>query len=531
MDRNYTLIIGDVDIISPHQYQFNQAQFIQFQSPNLHEICDHAFFHCSNFRTLDLRSTPKLSVIYSFAFEQCESLETVFFPESLVHIFAHVFSNCQKLTNLYFPSKFELESLGAGAFSFTNISSFRIPSTNLSIGIEAFRNCYNLKDIKLDSTEIFHYEDGVLFDSLKTILLLYLPSNSRTKYIIPETVQVLSSYSFAGSQVREVIFPPHLSLIHENCFRESQLESLEISTDFMKVNISESAFASCLNLRTADLSEIGRIHALWTSAFADCISLKTVYFPWNMYSVGAYTFANCINLEKVFIPKNSTLSDIRDHSFSNCTKLTSFYIPSRLSAIGNHAFTDSGIKNIIVSPLNTQFFVSNNTLYETKYDALVLYLHNAAPHQRVFYPSYKVKILRDACFYNALNLEKIIIPKTVTMIFKDAISHTGIKELVIPKSVYSIAERCFAFNDKLEYVEFRSRVNRIPINCFMGCKHLKNVNFFTTPLLRKDVFTDCNQLNCIYLGNNYGKIRRTHLPNRVLSEEKCPSNTEIVCII
>lgn len=72
------------------------------------------------------------------------------------------------------------------------------------------------------------------------------------------------------------------------------------------------------------------------SAFAECISLKSINIPNNVTSIGNMTFQGCTSLKSINIPDSVT--SIKMFAFSSCTSLTSINIPSSVISIEDSAF-------------------------------------------------------------------------------------------------------------------------------------------------------------------------------------------------
>ena len=492
-------------------------------------IWDFSFIDCKNLKTVNLLNCNQLISIGESAFQGCESLGSVYLPRSLQIIGTKAFTNCTSLS--YINSEDNLEICTIKAFSFlnTNITSFTITKSINMIEHGAFSCCFNLKEFKIDDDHpLFIYTDGCLYSRDFAYLHFYLISNPRKIFTLPHSIISIGPGAFAFAQLDELTFNHEIVFIKDYAFFSSTIKRLSVKTNKI-LTIAPYAFCSCWNLKTADFSHSNGIKFIFDHAFENCTSLEAIYFPKYLMRFSSFVFHDCINLVKCFIPINCTITDIRNNCFLNCRKLTTFTISTFLESIGNKAFANTNLSCFILSPYNQQYTYVNSTLYDTKFDALVLFVFLAAPNVKVFQTSFKIKVLRDSCFFNAVSLEKIIIPQTVTMIMQDAISNTGIKTLILPKSLKVTSERCFSFNRQLEFVEFRSKVNRISVNCFIGCTHLKSVNFFGNPLLRKDIFLDCNEISCIYLGRkDPGMLNRQRtFPTRLYSAEKCPNPKRI----
>lgn len=110
-----------------------------------------------NFGTLhsggmDVEIVDGLETVGDKAFEFCDSLERLSFPETLKTIGAGAFENCYSLKSVSFDdSGKKLETIGDEAFSYcTSLYSFTLPESISEIGYAVFR-ATALKSIKLHS--------------------------------------------------------------------------------------------------------------------------------------------------------------------------------------------------------------------------------------------------------------------------------------------------------------------------------------------------------------------------------------------
>lgn len=108
------------------------------------------FRYCIKLKSVQF--PDNLETIRSYAFESCESLNTINFPNTLWEIFEGAFSSCTSLTELNFP-----KSLNAFSYtSFMGCSNLTLVIFNSKVKIfdYAFYSCYNLKEIRYNSSQI-----------------------------------------------------------------------------------------------------------------------------------------------------------------------------------------------------------------------------------------------------------------------------------------------------------------------------------------------------------------------------------------
>ena len=165
-----------------------------------------------------------------------------------------------------------------------------------SIGVGAFANCPNLESVRLGSTineigggafvnmkEEGHVSgarcsisvwDGTTFSFMYSKLFSYF--GNAKQFVIPDLVEEIEPYAFAGSNTLEEIVVPS-----------------------SVVKIGNHAFSNCANLKRVILHE--GISRLPDGLFLGCASLESVeHYPF-LQQVGVACFAGCRSLAEVTV--------------------------------------------------------------------------------------------------------------------------------------------------------------------------------------------------------------------------------------
>ncbi len=236
---------------------------------------------------------------------------------------------------------YKVISIGNNAFTgCTNLTSVTIPNSVASIGSGAFFNCENLDNIYVDpNNPVYNSTDGVLFNKNQTVLVQY-PTAREGEYIIPESVNLIGNYAFAGCiGTTSLIIPEGVEEIAPNAFykfkglQEIQLPSTlktigedaffgcvnlqEIKIPDSVTNIGAGAFANCKSLELVDIPNY--VKEIGDSAFYKCEKLKFTYIPDSCIYAGAYMFNYCHSLEKVIV--GAGIGKIQVGFFLNCNNL------------------------------------------------------------------------------------------------------------------------------------------------------------------------------------------------------------------
>lgn len=180
-------------------------------------------------------------------------------------------------------------SIGEKAFMNTTVSKIILPKSLKAILGEAFRGCSNLKHIDL-----------------------------------PNTIEYLGSYCFANSGIEDLVLPPRLTKVPNDCC--CQCEQLKVVSFGAGITtIGYAAFQGCSQLREISLPE--SLQDVEFRAF-EGTSVSTMIFPSNVKKVSKETFGDKYTREKrdvvcVFLGKDTEV-DIRK-SYESFTFVSLIY--------------------------------------------------------------------------------------------------------------------------------------------------------------------------------------------------------------
>lgn len=196
-------------------------------------------------------------------------------------------------------------------------------------------------------------------------------------------------------------------------------------------------------------------------SFHNCTSLKTLWTCAKWIFSGA--FKDCSALDEVHLVNHSgadyTVSEISTRAFWGCA-ITELYIPTNLTYLGNGAFGNcKNLTTITKSPLNTNYDIYNDCLYDTRNGYLMI-APAASSHASMTWRSYTKGIADYAFSYNA-NITTLEIPHGITYIgayaFADMEKCNKIK---IPSSVTDFSQSAFRNMRNLKYLYFN--IDTIP---------------------------------------------------------------------
>ena len=227
-------------------------------------------------------TVPKsIKSVTDYAFEDCNSLESIVLPESMPEF-----------------SLFDLEC------------------------------CPSLKSIKVTGNNAcYSAEDGVLFNKDKTEIYVF-PRSKEGNYTIPNSVTEISSHQFSQcTGLTGITIPNTVTEIGYSAFN-GNLKSIKVSEgnkyfcsyDGVLFNKDKTEILFCVGNKKEFVIPNG-VKSI-SGAFNDCSNLTSVTIPNSVTSI--YNgFNNCPNLTSITIPQS--VISIYDSSFFNCGKNFTIY--------------------------------------------------------------------------------------------------------------------------------------------------------------------------------------------------------------
>lgn len=254
-----------------------------------------------------------VTTIGDWTFNSCETLTNVTIGDSVRMIGDYAFSQCNSLANFtvdinnqYFSSDEcgilfnkdktiliqypgcnvrtsylipnSVTTIDESAFfGCVNLSNITIPDSVTKIGDSAFEDCDRLTNITVDSDNEYYSsdEDGVLFNKDKTVLIKYPQGNTRTCYIIPDSVITIDVCAFFDSKA---------------------LTNLTIGKGVK--TIGERAFVHCYGLTSIIIPD--NVTTILDFAFYSCYHLTSITLGNGITSIGDYAFCWYANLTNVY---------------------------------------------------------------------------------------------------------------------------------------------------------------------------------------------------------------------------------------
>ena len=413
----------------------------------------------------------------------CENLQSVTLPDSVVYVGKKAFWNCAGIKEVRCGKG--LKSIGDSAFYFCeNIKHLEMSDSLESIGIAAFYEDTalqgtivfpeNLKYIGSNAFGVvrtkarnvtaiwqakhckhFRYQTGgwgaplhhfskIVFGEHVECVPDYLCYASYCDTIIlPESVDSIGVYAFGSNRnLRHIEMPSSLTYIGENAFNLcDQLISLRIPEG---ISVIPKHFAT----ECSALSELilpSTLDSIMEGTFSYCTSLTHITFPASTKFIGEYAFIACSNLQHINLPEG--LQRVGKNAFRNCTSLDSVTIPESMTNIEEYTFAGCNALHALNMP-NSIRKIATGAFQNCSLDTLIL--------------SSELNLIGVCAFLNQNKLTDIVIPDEVRQISSRAFENcTGLRKVLIGKKTATIESDAFKNDSAL--IEIRSRAAYPPL--------------------------------------------------------------------
>ena len=399
----------------------------------LTNIGSYAFRDCDALTSVEISGNK--TIFKSGAFYQCDNLETVTLSGVEALNSNDVFEYCYKLKT--FTADNRLKTIGNYAFHGDKLlETANIGTGVTSIGYAAFSGCNALKSIAIP--------DGVTtlsdssFDSCKALATLSLGSGVKT----------ISTTAFVNANALENIT---VSEANENF---KSVDNVLYSKDGKTLVLFKKGM-------TGEYTIPSGVETIAPYAFQNC-KLSKVTIPGSVKTVSEYAFQNCPNLaEVVFEDREINDRTIDYYAFANCPKLSSVDFGSSVKDIGESAFRETALTEIIF-PENLET-IGQYAFYNNK--QLVSVTFAGSNLTRIGYEA----------FYNCDALTNLEINGNNAVIENYAFENCDKLKNVTLNGVATIRYDAFAYCRALETVNMSNDVKTIESDAFYSCSALKEV--------------------------------------------------------
>ena len=474
------------------------------------EIPDGAFGSCSTLKTVYLEDGTTITRIGMYAFYSCSSLATIEIPSTVTEIGEGLFYSCSSLVSV----------------DLSNCSLEEIPYS-------AFRNCYDLREIKFpkdlktigdrayNSAFIYRTGDRPYTNAAEMNEILEDRPNldkgtTFVDLVIPNGVTYIGMWAFANETgVNDMVNEP----------ADTKYDELDV------------------NYRRYGTGSITYFDFYYSH-------LRSVVIPSTVKHLGRGAFAWCENLESVEFKQGFADTDLRDYMFY-ATKLKSAVFPEGIVNIEKAAFMRSGVETVSI-PSTVQYIGRRAFAYTANLETVTfgkgidlklyyigetvsgtyvmvdsgaMFDHSGIKSIEIpasvdvlpqlmfqsctrltavtFEEGTKLTTIRPYAFMNS-GLETINLPETIKTIGAQSFANTQLKELYIPAGLS---------NGDLSTGTSGGDENRLGWYAFADNKKLEKITFAPDcqlEVLSFRVFQNCTALKEVKLSNNLRSVNGTY---------------------
>mgnify|MGYP000500203214 CR=1 FL=1 len=264
---------------------------------------------------------------------------------------------------------------------------------------------------------------------------------SLTEITIPDSVTSIGDGAFSGcTSLTEITIPDSVTYIEGRVPYPyyGDAGAFEYCTSLTEITIPDS------------VTSIGEY------AFRGCTSLTEITIPDSVTSIGEYAFCDCTSLTEITIPDSVT--SIGEGVFFGCTSLTEITIPDSVKYIGEEAFKDctnlksitflgskTGIKEGAFSNCDADIKFTTEDTYGQEGEVV-----SVATNVTQLTVKHKEGKIPAGAYKDGKRLKEVTLEEGITLIEDDAFANCdNLEKIVIPKSVTGIHYMAFTYDTKL----------------------------------------------------------------------------------
>ena len=323
------------------------------------------------------------NVIGRYMFSYANNLKALLLPDNTIRIDYGAFSNSHLLKEVTIPEGCtEIDQ----AFQDCNrLETVNFPATLVKFNTSNFNSCPNVKAINVDDgNQYFKSIDGVLYSKDET-KLIRVPNSNCPQYSIIDGTITIGDHAFYYSNVEKVFIPSSVISVEGSAFYSAkQLAEIELPNSVER--LGSSAFYGCSALSSVTLSS--QLSSILSFTFLGCASLKNITFPAKVKDIDRTAFGYCYSLQKFEVDDSNPffscddgvlyskdkkaivrcpialysenfkiaegVTTIADNAFMGCKNIQNFTVPMSVDSIGQHAFEGCSL-NSIQLPENVKF--------------------------------------------------------------------------------------------------------------------------------------------------------------------------------
>ena len=431
-----------------------------------------------------------VTAIGNYAFNSCVNMTDVSFGGTVAVIGDSAFRTCYKLQNITLPDSVTTIKQ-YGFYYCKGATTVSIPASVTSIGTHAFTYCETLVSFTVaPGNTRYSSQDGVLFNKARTTLMWYPAGNPRTSYTIPSTVRTMGLNAFGLCSNLSSIDLNQITSINNGAFRScTALTSVVIP--YTVAYLGSEAFAYCTALESVTVGS--GVTTIGRDAFRGCTELAEITFAGSAPSINASAFTNVTATayypaydtswtEEVRQDYGGTITWVSSTPSGRCGENVCWSLENGVLTISGTGATydypyDSSGPSDLTCP--APWAVYNNSITSVVVQSGVTYiginLFRCCSASSVSLPDTLTEIAGSA-FYGCENLTSIRIPDSVHWFGNYVFEHCeALASVTLPAGITRIEYGMFTSCSSLPSVDIPDTVTVIGPLAFMGCEELSGV--------------------------------------------------------
>jgi len=322
---------------------------------SLEKLGGDAFYYCTNLRKVNI---PKnVWIMGNNPFAGCPYIKIDNNSKNFI-LENDILYNKDKSTIIHYPiDKTEKVFIVPdnitclGKHSFFNCNSLEIiviPNSVIKFENNPFSGCEKLNLINHSPNYVI--ENGVIYNKFLTTIIGCLNNAQIDEFIVPESVTLISRNSFWNCRnIKKIVLTKNIRVIGYNPFAscinliiESQNPKYKVRNGLL-LNEMETELICCTNVVAKNGIVIpDSVRIINRGAFSGCVDLQHITLNKVTY-MDKSSFTNCIGLTKVYLP--DTIEYIGEWAFSYCLNLLEISINEK-TIIDKNAFNECPVKVI-----------------------------------------------------------------------------------------------------------------------------------------------------------------------------------------
>ena len=348
------------------------------------KIGSDAFAYCKNLQRVKLPAF--IESISNSLFIGCRKLKEIEIPNGVKNILNLGFLNCESLKEIEIPES--VTSIALGAFGGCNLKQLRIPKFVDSMepyGINADEVIVDPENKKYYSVNncILTRKDNVLFSGGKNGIIPEIVSVigekafydiDKERIDIPGNIKTIANKAFSAARIQEAYIENGVEEIISEAFLGSHIKKITIPESVTKIE-DGSVITSCVYLEEVVVSPENKNYSS-LGAYILTKDGKTIIagnifkpIPQSVSEIGTKAFIWNRDIVEVIIPENITKID--DTAFFGCTKLKKVVIEGS-GTIGDSAFSSCDSLTSIFFSKNIDKISDYSILYSCNIAAITL---------------------------------------------------------------------------------------------------------------------------------------------------------------